>query len=170
VLGEPVDLRGARALAAQDAYQFQWWALGLVGARPVEQKKGADKGIDGRLFFHDDAESRKTKQIVLSVKSGKVQVAHVRDLRGVLERENAAIGVLISLEKPTQNMKTEAAGAGFYESPWRTKHPKVQILTIEELFAGKKIDFPPSRDLRTFKKAPKAKKKPKNVGGSMFLF
>ena len=94
----------------------------------------------------------------------------MRDLRGVVEREKAAIGVLITMEEPTRNMKAEAAGAGFYESPWQTKHPKIQILTIEELLAGKKIDVPPSRDLRTFKKAPKAKKKPKGGGGSMFLF
>jgi SAM-dependent methyltransferase len=170
VVGEPADLAGATELAAQDPYQFQWWALGLVGARPTEQKKGADKGIDGRIFFHDDAESQKTKQIVLSVKSGNVQVAQVRDLRGVVEREKAAIGVLITLEEPTRNMKAETAGAGFYESPWHTKHPRIQVFTIEELLAGKKIDFPPSRDLRTFKKAPKAKKTPKGGSGSMFLF
>jgi DNA modification methylase len=109
VVGEPADLAGARALAEQDPYQFQWWALGLVGARPVEQKKGADKGIDGRVFFHDDAESQKTKQIVLSVKSGAVTVAQVRDLLGVVEREKAAIGVLITLEEPTWNMRSEAA-------------------------------------------------------------
>ena len=170
VLGEPVDLAGARELATADPYQFQWWALGLVGARPVEQKKGADRGIDGRIFFHDDAESQKTKLIVLSVKSGGVQVAHVRDLRGVVEREQAAIGVFITLGEPTKNMKAEAAGAGFYESPWQTKHPRIQIFTIEDLLAGKKIDLPPSRDLRTFKKAPKAKKAPKSAGGTIFLF
>jgi hypothetical protein len=169
VVGEPVDLPGARALAAQDAYQFQWWALGLVGARPVQQKKGADKGIDGRIFFHDDAQSQKTKQVVLSVKSGNVQVAHVRDLRGVVERENAAVGALITLEPPTRNTKTEAAGAGFYQSPWQTKHPKIQLLTIEELLSGKKLDLPPSHDLRTFKKAPRAKKTPKG-GGRILLF
>ena len=109
--------RAHRALAKEDPYQFQWWALGLVGARPVEQKKGADKGIDGRMFFHDDAESQKTKQVVLSVKSGGVTVAHVRDLLGVVEREKAAIGVLITMEEPTRNMKAESAAAGFYESP-----------------------------------------------------
>jgi DNA modification methylase len=170
VIGEPVDIPGASALTSHDPYQFQWWALGLVGARPVEQKKGADKGIDGRLFFHDDAASRETKQIVLSVKSGGVHVAHVRDLRGVVEREKAAIGVLLVLEAPTRNMNAEAAGAGFYESPWRTKHPKIQIITIEELLAGKKIDFPPSGDQRTFKRAPKAKKKSHPGGGTTFLF
>ena len=101
---------------------------------------------------------------MLSVKSGGVQVAHVRNLRGVVERENAAVGVLITLQPPTRNMNAEAAGAGFYESPWQTKHPKIQLLTIEELFSGKKIDLPPSHDLRTFKKAPKAKKPPQSSG------
>ena len=142
----------------------------MVGARPVEQKKGADKGIDGRIFFHDDAESQQTKQVVISVKAGDVQVSHIRDLRGVVEREKAAIGLLICLNDPTRPMRTEAAGAGFYESPWQTKHPKIQILTIEELLAGKTIDIPPSRDIRTFKKAPKAKKKPSGGMQNMFLF
>ena len=160
VVGEPVDLPRSACAGVAGPLSVPVVGAGARRRRPVEQKKGADKGIDGRLFFHDDAESQKTKQIVLSVKSGNVQVAHVRDLRGVVERENAAIGVLITLEAPTRNMKTEAAGAGFYESPWQTKHPRIQILTIEELLAGKKIDFPPSRDLRTFKKAPKAKRKP----------
>jgi site-specific DNA-methyltransferase (adenine-specific) len=83
VIGEPVSLPDAKALAENDPYQFQWWALGLVGARPIEEKKGADRGIDGRLYFHDEADSKKgrTKQIILSVKSGKVSVKDVRDLR-----------------------------------------------------------------------------------------
>jgi len=159
VIGEPVAVSGAEQLARDDPYQFQWWALGLVGARPVEQKKGADHGIDGRIYFHDDESARKSKQIILSVKAGKTSVPHVRDLRGVLDREKAAIGVLISLQEPTKPMRTEAAGAGFYESPWGTKHPKLQLLTVGELLEGKKIDAPPSRDIRTFKKAPKAKRK-----------
>ena len=170
IVGEPVDVQGALALAEQDPYQFQWWALGLVGARPAEQKRGADKGIDGRLFFHDDAEGQQTKQIVLSVKSGKGQVAYVRDLRGVVQRENAAIGVLLSMHKPTAAMRSEAASGGFYHSPWGTKHPRMQILTVQELLEGKRIDMPPSRDLRTFKKAPKAKRKPRGGMTNLFLF
>lgn len=159
VIGEPKDLSGARELAKSKPYQFQWWALGLVGARPVEQKKGADKGIDGRLYFHDepDSEKTKTKQIILSVKAGHTGVSHIRDLRGVIEREKAQIGVLISMEKPTKPMRTEAASAGFYKSPWG-KHPTLQILTIEELLNGKGIDCPPlGQTDMTFKKAPKAK-------------
>lgn len=157
VIGEPVSIPDAEALAASDPYQFQWWALGLVGARPAEQKKGADRGIDGRLyFFHDD---RDTRQIIFSVKAGHVAVQHVRDLRGVLDREKAAIGVLISLEEPTKPMRTEAAGAGFYESPtWKKRYPRLQLLTISELLSGKGVAYPPSRQVNvTYRRAPKAR-------------
>ena len=160
---------GARALAAQDPYQFQWWALGLVGARPVEQKKGADKGIDGRLFFHDDAESQKTKQIVLSVKSGSVHVAHVRDLRGVVEREKAAIGVLITLEEPTRNMRAEAAGAGFYESPWQTKHPRFRSLRSRNCWPARRSIFRRRATCERSRRPPRRRRSPR-AAGSMFLF
>jgi len=160
VIGEPRSLPDAQALAESDPYQFQWWALGLVDARPIEEKKGADRGIDGRRYFHDDKEGTKTKQVIFSVKAGKVTAAHVRDLRGVVEREKAAIGVLISMRKPTKAMRTEAASAGFYYSPgWKKNYARLQILTVEELLKGKKVDKPPTRDERTFKKAPRVKAK-----------
>jgi len=155
VIGEPESLADAQQLARDDPYQFQWWALALVGARPHEKKRGADAGIDGRLYFHDD-KSGKSKQIILSVKSGGVSVPFVRDLRGVLDREKAEIGVLITLEPATKPMEKEAISAGFYESPWGSKHPRLQILTIETLFDGDSIDYPRALDV-TFKKAPRAK-------------
>ncbi|HSR52012.1 MAG TPA: DNA methyltransferase [Acidobacteriota bacterium] len=157
VLGEPVSLPDAKALAKQDRHQFELWALGLVKARPLEAKKGADRGIDGRLYFHDEGKGGKTKQAIFQVKSGKLQPAYVRDLRGVVEREKAQIGALISLNKPTAAMRKEAASAGFYESPWG-KHPKIQLLTIEDLLGGKELDYPKHADA-TFKRAPKHKKK-----------
>ena len=159
VIGEPVTLSEAEALAAEDKYQFQWWALGLVGARPVEQKKGADKGIDGRLYFIDD-NSGEAKQVILSVKGGHTDVTHVRDLRGVLDREKAQIGVLISMQEPTGPMKTEAASAGFYTSPWNPAkpHPRLQIITIRELLDGRRIDMPPPGQVNvTFQRAPRAR-------------
>jgi adenine specific DNA methylase Mod len=160
VVGEPTSEPDAEALAASDPYQFQWWALGLVGARPVEQKKGADKGIDGRIIFQGDKLGT-FESVILSVKAGKTGSAHVRDLKGVLEREKAAIGVLISMQKPTSEMKTEAVTAGFYESAlWGQKYPKIQLLTVAELLAGKKIEMPPIKQVQaTFKKAPKESKK-----------
>lgn len=159
LIGEPVSFPDAQALAQQNAYQFQWWALGLVGARPTEQKKGADRGIDGRLYFHDEP-GGKTKQIILSVKSGNVTAKDVRDLRGVLEREQAEIAVLMTLEESTKPMQGEAASAGFYKTPYGN-HPRLQILTIKELLEdGRRIDYPPesARADLTFKKAPKARK------------
>lgn len=168
VIGEPVSLPDAEALARQEPYQFQWWALGLVDARLSGQKKGADKGIDGRLYFHDEGEGGKTKQIIFSVKAGgNVTVAHVRDLRGVVEREQAEIGVLICMEEPTKQMRAEAASAGFYLPPvrgigptssWEKRYPRLQILTVAELLEGKRIAYPPSGQVNvTFKKAPRAK-------------
>jgi DNA modification methylase len=157
VIGEPTTAEDAEALAASDKYQFQWWALGLVGARPVDQKKGADKGIDGRLYFHDGSE--KTRQIIFSVKGGKLHATDVRDLRGVLDREKADIGVLLSFETPTKPMKVEANSAGFYTSPWG-KHSRIQLLTVAEILAGKTVDYPKTAGVnQTYKQAPKAIRK-----------
>jgi hypothetical protein len=96
--------------------------------------------------------------VILSVKAGHTNVAHIRDLRGVLDREKAEIGVLLTMQEPTQPMRTEAAAGGFYKSPgWNRSYPRLQILTVAELLTGKAIDMPPLRQVsRTFKKAPKA--------------
>lgn len=165
VIGEPVTVQDAKALAGDDPYQFQYWALGLVGARPTEEKKGKDRGIDGRLFFHDDG-TGKPKQAIFSVKSGwHVSPSFVRDLRGVIEREGAQMGALITMAKPTKEMMVEATSAGFYTSPWG-KHPKLQILTIENLLNGDEFDRPPTRQSDvTFKKraASVSKKKPEQL-------
>lgn len=170
VAGEPASLFDAVALAESDRFQFQWWALSLVGACPAppEQKKGKDKGIDGRLYFHDEPEGGKTKQVIFSVKSGGGnKAADVRDLVGVVTREQAAIGVLISLEETTKDMRTEAAEAGDYISPWGgLKCPKIQLLTIEDLFGGSKVVLP-SCEVSPFKKAPKAKP-PKGIQQRFF--
>jgi len=156
VIGEPQDIASAIALAEQDRYQFQWWALSLVKARPVQgKKKGADTGVDGVIFLEDiDPETRKpvTLKIIIQVKSGKVSVKDIRDLRGVIEREKAIIGVFITLEEPTQPMVMEAIEADYYER-WGQKYPKIQILTIEELFQGKKIDSPQTPINMGFKRA-----------------
>jgi DNA modification methylase len=139
ILGEPTTVDDAKELAREDPYQFQWWALSLIGARPAEKKKGADKGIDGRLYFFDEGD--KPRQLIVSVKAGKVNVSHIRDLVGVLQREEAEMGVFISFNESTGPMRTEAASAGFYKSPWG-QHPKVQLLTVAELLEGKRIDMP----------------------------
>ena len=156
VVGEPTDQAGAGQLAAEDKYQFQWWALGQVGARPAEQKKGADRGIDGRLYFHDD-QSGQSKQIIFSVKAGGVSVPQVRDLVGVLDREKAQIGVFLCFEEPTKPMLREAAEAGLYKSSDGTTYARLQILTIQQILDGQQPDYPLHRRDATFKKAPRSR-------------
>jgi len=151
----------AATLAEEDKYQFQRWALGLVGARPVEHKKGADHGIDGKILFRDDPKAAKPEQIILQVKGGKTGVKDVRDLRGVLDREKAAIGILISVQPPTREMQAEAASAGFYEHKVnKLKYPRIQLRTVKELMTGKGIERPVNLALdETFKKAPTSRRK-----------
>ncbi len=140
--GEPQDVESARQLAAEDPYQFQFWALGLVGARPVEEKKGADKGIDGRLYFHDE-QNGPTKQIIFSVKAGKnIHRNMVHELGGVVQREGASIGVLITMESATKPMREEAASGGFYSGPFGSQHPRLQLITVGDLLSGMHLDTP----------------------------
>lgn len=158
VIGEPEDLGSAKQLAQDDRYQFQWWALSLIKARPLggeagskQGKKGSDKGIDGVITFIDD-NSGKPKRLLVQVKSGKVKSGDIRDLKGTVEREKAAIGIFITLESPSKDMKTEAATAGLYRSEgWNKDFPRLQILTIEELLSGAEVKMPPSSI--TFKQA-----------------
>ena len=143
VVGEPVDVGSARALAEQDRYQFQFWAMSLLEALPREQgKKGADRGIDGVVYFLDGPK-RTTQKAIVQVKSGRVSSPHIRDLKGTLEREKAALGLFITLEEPTRDMLAEAASAGFYHSDvWQRDYPRVQIRTVGELLAGAEFDVP----------------------------
>ena len=144
VVGEPQDEGSARALWQQDPYQFQFWAVSLLEAQPQsEQRRGADRGIDGLLYFIDGPK-RSTQKIVVQVKGGRVTVSQVRDLIGVVEREKAAMGLFISLDPPTAPMRTEAAGSGFFRSDlWQRDYPKIQLRTIGEMLSGNTFDLPP---------------------------
>lgn len=174
VIGEPVSLDAARMLAEDDRYQFQWWALSLVQARPLgasvgkkKGKKGADQGIDGVINFIDDAKGT-AKRVLVQVKSGKVSSRDIRDLVGTVNREKAAIGVFITLESPSAPMVTEAAGAGFYRSEgWNQPYPKIQILTIEALLDGARIEMPQT-GAGTFQQAPRHKPKADRVQADLF--
>lgn len=159
VIGEPTDVRGAEQLALENKTQFQYWALGLVGAAPKGGVKlGADRGIDGRLLFHE-AHVSESRQIIFSVKGGmNIGVSEVRDLIGVLQREKAEIGVYISFAEPTKPMQKEAAEAGFYTSVDGSRYPRLQLLTIKGLLEGTQhLQRPLHVQNVTFKKAPKSR-------------
>ena len=157
ITGEPTTLAEALQLKEDgDGHQFEYWALGLVGARPVEEKKGADKGIDGKLFFVGD-NPKELETIIISVKSGHVERKIMHELGGVVEREKAVIGVLITMKPPTRDMNEEVLAGGFYESTvWGKKYPRLQILSIEEIMGGAGIAMPPINQVNaTFIKAHK---------------
>jgi site-specific DNA-methyltransferase (adenine-specific) len=165
VVGKPADLQGAETLAKSDRYQFQWWALGVIGAGPAqeERRKGADSGIDGKLLFREK-ENGSVKIMVIQVKSGGLKLGEVRDFGRVIEREKAQVGVLLTLDEPTRDMRAEAATLGYYKPEYRldpdAKFDRYQILTIRELLGGKRPQYPPFRNV-TFKAAQLAKPAPK---------
>jgi site-specific DNA-methyltransferase (adenine-specific) len=185
VIGLPPDLEGARELARNNRHEFQLWAVGLINAQPIggpEGKKGADQGIDGILTFFDDT-SGKAKRAIVQVKSGHVQPTDIRDLQGTVEREKAAMGFFITLEKPTKPMRDAALAAGFYtpgiqfiremgkqgytttrgdQGPKLEQHidsyPRIQILTIEDLLQGHDPKMPPQ--ISPFKQAQRVQQTP----------
>ncbi len=144
VVGEPQDVGSARAMFEQDPYQFQFWAVSLLEAQPQDQqKRGADRGIDG-VFYFIDGPRRTPQKVVVQVKGGGTQVRDIRDLKGVVEREKAALGLFISLQEPTRNMRDEEASGGFYHSDlWQRDYPKIQLRTIDQLLAGQGFELPP---------------------------
>ena len=161
VIGVPQDVESAKALAVESEhhgrYQFEYWALGLVDARPSNRgRRGADSGIDGYINFFDDNSGR-AKRIIVQVKSGHVSVSQIRDLKGVLEREKAEIGLFITLNPPTRPMLLEAASAGLYVPEQYPDHqyPRLQILTIEDLLSGNEAQYPRYAPDATLPRAPR---------------
>jgi site-specific DNA-methyltransferase (adenine-specific) len=142
VHGTPKDLASARDLAERDKYQFQWWAVSMVDALPFGgKKKGADGGIDGIIYFKPDG--KRAEKALVSVKGGgNVSVNMIRDLHSAMEREKAPIGVFITAALPTRPMETEAAAVGRFEDGFGRTYPKLQIITLAELFQGKKPQIP----------------------------
>ena len=164
VIGVPQDAASAQALAIESEhdgrYQFEWWALGLVDARPAQdKKKGADSGVDGYINFFDD-NSGKPKRIIVQVKSGHVNRGQIAALKGDMEREKAEIGLFVTLNPPTGPMRQDAISAGFYEPEHfpGQKFPRVQILTIEELLSGKAAEYPRYAPQATFRQAPRRRR------------
>jgi site-specific DNA-methyltransferase (adenine-specific) len=118
VYGVPKDADAACDLAARDKHEFQKWiVLTIRGQLNKGGKKGTDRGVDGYLHFRDA--DNKPQLAVISVKRGATNSAHIRDLKGTVEREGAALGIFLTLNNPTREMEKEAASAGFYETGGR---------------------------------------------------
>src|SRR5207249_10904995 len=123
--GQPTDFESAKRLAELDKFQFQHWALSLIGARRLKEGegKGADRGVDGVLYYYETerkdipgrvreeplprSEPVHREKIIVQVKGGGVNRSDVATLLGDVENQKPAAGVLITLEKPSKQMRTE---------------------------------------------------------------
>lgn len=140
VHGVPKDESGARDLAERDKHEFQKWITATVGAQPYKGgRKGMDRGIDGYLHFRDA--DRQSQFAVISVKGGGIKSGDVRDLKGTMEREKAALGLFLTLNEPTREMEREAAAAGLYETGGM-KVPRLQILTAAQVLDNRRPQVP----------------------------
>ena len=154
VEGTPKDLTSAQDLAARDKYQFQWWAVSMVDAMPYGgKKKGADGGIDGVIYFKPDG--KRTERAIVSVKGGlNPSVTMVETLAATIERERAPAGILLTNALPTREMERRAAAVGRFDAPATGKtYARLQIITLAELFRGKKPDLPLIDPGAAFRKA-----------------
>ena len=142
VVGRPQDLNSALDLAARDKHQFELWALSVVEAQPWKGgRKGADGGIDGIIYFKPDG--KKTERAIVEVKGGGVGVKDIGRLAQVIERERAPFGVFITAQAPTRPMERDAAAVGLWENPTTgRKYPRLQILTLAEIFQGIRPNIP----------------------------
>ncbi|WP_036292127.1 site-specific DNA-methyltransferase [Methylosinus sp. PW1] len=140
VFGVPTDADGARDLAERDKHEFQKWIVATIGGQPYKGgKKGMDRGIDGYLHFRDA--DRQPQFAIISVKGGGIKSGDIRDLKGTMEREKAALGIFLTLKPPTREMQKEAAAAGFYETGGR-KFPRIQILTAADIIDDRRPQVP----------------------------
>jgi hypothetical protein len=155
VIGIPTDIASAQRLAADDKFDFEKWFVTALGGQPYKSSGGGDKGIDGFLYARDL--TRKTQRVIISVKGGHYGPAAVRDLKGVVEREGAAAGLLLALNAPSAEARAEAASAGRFSLAGVARtYPKVQILTVADYFDGLRPDLPDTSE--TLKKAPRIKR------------
>ena len=140
VHGVPKDAEAAADLAERDKHEFQKWIVATIGGQPYKGgKKGMDRGVDGYLHFRDH--ENKPQMAIISVKGGGIKSGDIRDLKGTVEREGAALGVFLTLKEPTREMEKEAASAGLY-SVGNQKIPRIQILTAAQVIEGKRPQVP----------------------------
>lgn len=157
VEGTPRDRASADDLARRDPYQFQWWVVAMIDAVPCggRRRKGADGGIDGIIYFRP--ERRAVARALVSVKGGeRVGVGAVRDLHSAMERERAPIGVIVTRTAPSAPMLREAAAVGrFHCDATGRSYARMQILTVEDLFNGRRPDIPLVDHAAAFRTAPR---------------
>lgn len=148
--GIPRDMEAARALAHQTdnrlPNEFEKWAvLTYTNHRAIiNDRKPARQGIDGIVYF--PAGRNEQAGIIFRVKRDGVDASDIATLRSDIEREQAMMAVLITLEKPARRITEEAQAAGAYlHEPVGRSYDKIRIVTVQEILEqNKRLDFPTS--------------------------
>lgn len=137
-----MELKDLHRLAETDPEGLREWAMAAVGARVTGLDEQEGTGIDGRITFQGNAEGT-LETVVLRVIPGKTKTSHVRDLRGAMEQEKAALGALVTMDEPAESILAEAAESGFYEHPATgEQYPRVQVIRAIDLIAGEQVQVP----------------------------
>jgi len=141
VHGIPTDPESAQALFNANPFDFERWVVTQLQGHPNDKQVG-DRGVDGKVRFWHEVDE--VKDLILSVKGGRqLNPSMVRDLRGTIERLTKPMGALVCMHEPTPGMITEANAAGLYtHPPSGTQYPKLQIITVSEIFNGKRLNMP----------------------------
>jgi len=158
--GVPRDLESVDALIHKKddrvRKEFEKWAVLTFSDNRaiINEKKGADKGIDGIAYTRVSKEE--VLPVILSVKSGKIGRKEIGELRGTIERENAACGIMITRHESTKPMLLEAKEAGQFKPEYHTAFDRLQIVTVQEILDGRRMNLPLVEEVT--KKAQKAKR------------
>lgn len=148
ISGIPRDVLSARALFKRSHFEFERWAVSLVDGEP-KAKPGGDRGVDGVARFPLDSKAKGvTGRVLISVKGGKdIKPEYVRELEGTVRGHKAEMGLLITLENPTQGMTDTANHFASYKWPVTQnagqEFQRIQIVTIEDLLSGRRPQLPP---------------------------
>ncbi len=149
VFYRPRDIAAAEAFAEEQPFAFQDWAVERLDGIPSKHRSG-DRGIDGRLYFKDDIDGP-LRQVLVSVKGGKLKAPFVRELQGAVARERAPMGILLTMSKPSKQMLRDAASSGVYTCS-SGMYPKVQIITVENILTNARLDLPPIQRMEESRK------------------
>ena len=150
--GVPKDIESAMALANRKddktRKEFEKWAV-LTYSRNqarINEKKGADGGIDGIAYFLKDRDEN--GKAIFQVKSRPGNRGDLATLNSDRQREKAEFGFLICTSLPTKPMRDEIAAAGKYKHPLLDREDdRLQVITVAELFAphNHRLNLPMAR-------------------------
>jgi DNA modification methylase len=148
--GVPRDLESAMALANRKddktRKEFEKWAVLTFSKNQarINEKKGADGGIDGIAYFLLDKDSN--GKAIFQVKSRPGNRSDLATLNSDRLREKAEFGFLICTGMPTKPMRDEITAAGKFKHPLLEREDdRLQVVTVAELFQGKRLDLPMAR-------------------------